>query len=184
MKGYEYMKKSVVLGKRSLLLAMLVGVLGLAVYCNWYLSQESTDQSVTDVLTGSAMGQAMYVNADASSDSGDYFTVTRNNREQARKEATRALEEIINNVKSDSNGVAQATQKAGEIAKGIETESNIETLVKAKGFEDCVAVISDATVSVVVKSAGLLPSDMVQIQEIAKDQTGFSLENIKIIETK
>ena len=178
------MKKSVVLGKRSLLLAMLVGVLGLAVYCNWYLSQKPTEESVTDVLTGSAMGQAMYVNADASSSVEDYFTLTRNNRTKAREEATEALEEIINNVKSDSNAVANATQKAGEIAKSIEIESNVEALVKAKGFADCVAVISDSTVSVVVKSSGLLPSDMVQIQEIAKDQTGFSLENIKIIETK
>ena len=178
------MKTNVIMGKRSLLLALLVGVLALAVYCNWYLSKKPNESSVTDVLTGSAMGQAMYVNADASSTDDDFFATTRNNRAQARKEATEALEEIINNVKSDGSAVADATQKAGEIAKHIETESNIEALIKAKGFADCVAVISDSTVSVVVKSGGLLPSDMVQIQEIAREQTGFSLENIKIIESK
>ncbi len=178
------MKKNAILGKRSLLLAMLVGVLGLAVYCNWYLSNGSQQQSVTDVLTGSTMGQAMYVNADASSTNENYFALTRTQRAKAREEATEALEEIINNVKSDSSGVAEATAKAGVIAKNIEVESNIESLVKAKGFADCVAVISDTSVSVVVKTSGLLPSDMVQIQEIAKEQTGFSLENIKIIESK
>lgn len=167
-------------------MAVLVGVLGLAVYCNWYLSKNPTSgESVTDVLTGSTMGQAMYVNADASSTAeDDYFATTKKQREQARKEATEALNEIINNVKADSGSVADATAKAAEIAKNIERESNIETLVKAKGFSNCVAVVSQDSVSVVVQSEGLLPSEMVQIQEIAKEQTGFSLENIKIIESK
>lgn len=178
------MKTNVIMGKRSLLLALLVGVLALAVYCNWYLSKKPNESSVTDVLTGSAMGQAMYVNADASSSAEDYFTATRNQRAKARQEAKEALEEIVNNVKSDSSAVADASAKSTAIAKSIETESNIETLVKAKGFADCVVVISDTSVSVVVKSSGLLPSDTVQIQEIAREQTGFSLENIKIIESK
>ncbi len=178
------MKKNAIIGKRSVLLAMLVAVLGLAVYCNWYLSHNQTENSVTDVLTGSAMGQAMYVNADTSSAGQDYFSETRSNRAKARQEAKESLEEIINNVKSDSSAVADASAKSTAIAGNIETESNIEALIKAKGFADCVAVISDSSVSVVVKTSGLLPSDMVQIQEIAKEQTGFSLENIKIIESK
>ena len=178
------MKTNVIVGKRSLLLAILVGALALAVYCNWYLSNRPQETSVTDVLTGSAMGQAMYVNADASSSTEDYFTTARNNRAKARQEAKEALDEIVNNVKSDSSAVADASAKSTAIAKSIETESNIETLIKAKGFADCVAVISDSSVNVIVKSSGLLPSDMVQIQEIAKEQTGFSLENIKIIESK
>lgn len=181
------MKKKTFLGKRSLLLAVLVMVLGLAVYFNWHLSANTVaqDTSTPESLTASTMGQAMYVNADASSSqTSDYFASVRQQRAQAREEATAALEEIINNVKSDSQGVADATKKAAEIAKNIETESNIESLVKAKGFEECVAVVSDGSVSVVVKTGALLPGDMVQIQEIAKEQTGFSLENIKIIESK
>ena len=178
------MKIGVILGKRSLLLAILVLVLGVAVYCNWHLSHQSADGSVTNVLTGSAMGQAMYVTADTSSAGEDYFTQTRNQRAKSRQEATEALKEIINNVKSDRSAVADATQKAADIAANIEVESNIESLVKAKGFADCVAVISDHSVSIVVKCDDLIAGDMVQIQEIAKEQTGFSLENIKIIEGK
>ncbi len=162
-------------------------VLGLAVYFNWHLSTNTAveESQNPNSLTASAMGQAMYVNADAtSSTTAEYFSSVREQRAKAREEATMALQEIINNVKSDSQGVASATQKAGEIAKSIETESNIESLVKAKGFADCVAIISDGSVSVVVKTSALLPNDMVQIQEIAKEQTGFSLENIKIIESK
>ena len=181
------MKTTAKIGKRSLLLAILVGVLGVAVYCNWYLSNNPEEQTVTDVLTGSTMGQAMYVNAQADSTQSqedDYFAETRKNREETRKKANEALLEIINNVKSNKDGVEEATKKAGVLAMNMEKETNIETLVKAKGFANCVAVISEEAVSVIVKSSGLLPSDMVQIQEIAREQTGFSLENIKIIESK
>lgn len=179
------MKKNGILRKRSVLLAVLVMVLGAAVYLNWHLSHTATTPApTTDQLTGSVAGQAMYVNAQPTASEDDYFTSVRQQRSKAREEATKQLKEIINNVKSDSNGVAEATKKAGEIALRIETESNIESLVKAKGFADCVAIISDDDVSVVVKTSALLPNDMVQIQEIAKEQTGFSLENIKIIESK
>lgn len=181
------MKKNTAIGKRSILLGALVLVLGAAVYLNWFLSKQPEDRSVTDVLSGSAMGQAVYVNADASSvtSSGeDYFSRTRAERQAAREEATAGLKEIIDNVKSDSSAVAQATEKAAAIAKSIETESNMEALIKAKGFADCVVVMGENSVNIVVKTEGLLASDTVQIQEIAEQESGFSLENIKIIEVK
>ncbi len=178
-------KKSAVLGKRGVILGLLVVVLGLAVYLNWYVSKEETP-SVTDVLTGSALGQAMYVNGDASSvaQTEDYFSLTRTNREEARKQADDKLREIVENVKSDSSAVAEATKERTALAGRIEDESNIEALVKAKGFDDCVVVLSEDSVNVVVKTEGLTGSQTVQIQEIVQGQTKISLENIKIIEAK
>jgi stage III sporulation protein AH len=133
------------------------------------------------------MGQAMYVNADPSEtqeQADDYFTKTRADREKARKEAVEALNEIINNVKSDSQAVADATARSNKIASAIETESNMEALIRAKGFADCVVIMGEDNVSIVVKSDGLLASDTVQLQEIAEQNSGFSLEKIKIIEVK
>ncbi len=174
------------MNKRMLLLAGLVLVLGIAVYFNWHLSQNENSQSATDTMTGSTMGQAVYVNADASSqtDPDDYFVQTRQQREESRKKATDALEEIINHAKSDSSAIADATAKATAIAKGIETESNMEALIRAKGFQECLVIMGEQSVTVVVKTEGLLASDMAQIQEIAEQNSGFSLENIKIIEVK
>ena len=72
-----------------------------------------------------------------------------------------------------------------QLAKDADTESVIENLVKAKGFTECVAVIKDGKVNVIVQVADhLLSSDMLQIQDIAAAQTGFSLDNIIIIEVK
>jgi stage III sporulation protein AH len=87
-------------------------------------------------------------------------------------------------VKSDSSAVADATARSNQIASNIEAESNMESLIRAKGFADCVVVMGEGNVSVVVKTDGLLASDTVQIQEILEQNSGFSLENIKIIEVK
>ncbi len=180
------MKKSIV-SKRSALLAVLVLALGAAVYLNLHLSREEVGQTTPEVPGGSAMGQAVYVNGDSSAvtqDEEDYFVKARKDRKTAREEAVAALKKIIDDPRSDKNAVADATTKSATIAKHIETESNIETLVKAKGIADCVAVIGEEAVSIIVKTDGLLASDTMQIQEIAQQNTEFSLENIKIIEVK
>lgn len=76
----------------------------------------------------------------------------------------------------------EALGKMISIAGNIEIESNVETMVKAKGFEDCLAVVNGDNVNVVVKTSGLLTNEVAQIREIAMSETGFSPENIKIIE--
>lgn len=181
------MKQKTLVSKRTLLLGVLVVVLGMAVYLNWYLSKNPVDSSVTDTLSGGAMGQAVYVNADAPAESQqetDYFSKTRTERKTARDEALAALEKIINNVKSDKTEVAEATKKSVRIAEDVAVESNMESLIKAKGFSDCVVIIGESDVSVIVKTQGLLAGETVQIQEIAEKESGFSLQNIKIIEVK
>ena len=114
-----------------------------------------------------------------------YFKQAREDRAAARQEGLQILKDIISNVKSDSSAVEQATADAVQLAKDADTESVIENLVKAKGFTECVAVIKDGKVNVIVQVADhLLSSDMLQIQDIAAAQTGFSLDNIIIIEVK
>ncbi len=181
------MKKTNRVGKRTLLLGALILLLGLAVYLNWHLSTAPQEQPVADPVSGSMMGQAVFVNADASSEptgASDYFDDTRTRRAAAREETIASFKEIVNNPKADASAVAEATQNAAAVAKNIETESNMESLIRAKGFQDCVVVIGEKAVTVVVKSDGLLPSDTVQIQAIAQETGGFSLEDVKIIEVK
>jgi len=177
-------KQQSIFKKRSILLGILVLVLGIAVYLNWYLSQNQAT-SVTDVLNNNTMGEALYVNADATQKQEEnYFTKARENRKKARDEALQTLKEIIENVKSEPTAVADATEKSVAIAKNIETESNIEELIKAKGFQECVTIIGDLDVTVIVQTEGLLADQTVQIQEIARQESRFSLQNIKIIEVK
>lgn len=55
-------------------------------------------------------------------------------------------------------------------------------MIKAKGFEDCLAVMTGEKINVIVKTPGLLTSEVAQITEIVTQETGFSPENIVIVE--
>lgn len=187
------MKKGAIIGKRQVLLAVLVVALSAAVYLNWQFSNNGGEYDITGALTSSAsyMGDVQYVGnpgdttvSEAQSGAA-YFKKAREDRAAARQEGLQILKDIINNVKSESSAVEKATADAVQLAKDADTESVVENLVKAKGFSECVAIIKDGQINVIVQVADhLLSSDMLQIQDIAATQTGFSLENIKIVEVK
>jgi len=63
-------------------------------------------------------------------------------------------------------------------------ETQIENLVVAKGYADCVAFMSDGGVSVVVSAAedGLQTEDVARITDIVLSETGFTADQIKILE--
>ena len=96
------------------------------------------------------------------------------------------LKSIINNVKSDSDAKAKATEQMTKLTELSKNETAIETLITAKGFDDCVAVLSEKGANIVVKAkkSGLLDSETKQIQDIVMTNSDISLENIKIIEIK
>ena len=187
------MKKGAIIGKRQILLAVLVVALSAAVYLNWQFSKNGGEYDITGALssTTSYLGDVQYVGnpgdttVSEAQSADNYFAQAREDRAAARQEGLQILKDIIGNVKSDSSAVEKATADAVQLAKDADTESVIENLVKAKGFTECVAVIKDGQVNVIVQVADhLLSSDMLQIQDIAAAQTGFSLDNIKIIEVK
>ena len=178
------MKKSFIIGKRQILLGFLILVLGGAVYFNWYLNNNGTNQDVSETITDSNLGDAVFVNANASNNGDEYFSETRKNREEARNKSLESLKEIVDNPKSDSSSVKAASDEAVRISTFSNIESNVESLVKAKGFEDCIAIMSAKDISVLVMCDKLLSSDTIQIQDIAATATGYSYENIKIIEVK
>lgn len=177
------MKKSLIVSKKHIILSVLVVALAAAVYLNWQFGQPSVEN--TEDKTSSYLGAAQYVNGSISqsdTSSNPYFSQTRETRESSRKEKLALLNGIVSNAKSTEEEIKAAKEEIGFITNSIESEANIESLVKAKGFTDCAVVINKDMVTVVVPSEGLLASQTMQIQEIVSSQTGFSIENIKIIE--
>lgn len=177
------MKKSFIIGKRQILLGLLILTLGGAVYLNWYLNNDN-EHNVSETITDSNIGDAIFVNANVSSSGDEYFTETRKNRQEAREESLESLKDIVDNPKSDASSIKTASDEAVRISTFANIESNVESLVKAKGFKDCIAVMSSKDISVLVMCDKLLSSDTIQIQDIAATATGYSYENIKIIEIK
>lgn len=195
------MKKGSIIGKRQIVLAVLVAALGVAVWLNMKYASTDGGFDITGALDSSKyLGDAQYVNnpsvedvtsivsgGDASSAvqtgaaENDYFAEARKNREDTRKEALELLQDTLADVKSDSAAKEKAVEKAAEIASRMDKESAIENLLKAKGFEDAVVMIGDSDVNVIVKADELISSQTMQIQDAVQSQTTVDLNNIKIV---
>lgn len=194
------MKKSVIIGKRQIVLAVLVVALGAAVYLNWRFAGAEGGLDITAGASSEKyFGDATYVNNSAQEEitpvsaaeetpqtEADMSSIARSreSRDKARLESQEMLKEIINDAKSDEESKKAAADSQTQIALDVEKEGLVESLVKAKGFDDCVAIISNGQANVIVQTEGLIEAQMLQIQDIVVSQTGLSLDCVKIHEVK
>ena len=183
----KFMEK---VGRRNLIIAGVVLLIGAAVVLNWVIFanvDSGFDGYDKDSGMSSSYGDET---TDASSTGKDtdvistdsFFSSTQVSRERARDEALEVLQSVVDNASTDDAAKTQALADISQIAKDMEAESNIETLVVAKGFEQCVAVISSGTINVVIKADKLTQSDIAIINEIVYEQSGIKPADVKIVQ--
>lgn len=190
------MKKGKVFGKKQVALAVMTVALAGAVWLNMKYSADgggfAAGSSDTEP-TASYLGEATFVNGNASEETAqtsakaeaeDYFSKTRNERNNTRKEALEELKETISDAKVKDAVKTAAVEKQTELSTRMDTEVSIETLLKAKGFKDVLAVIGDNDINIVIKTEKLSESETVQIQDIATSQSGLTIDKVKIITAK
>ena len=181
-----------VLGKKKWAALALVGVLGLAVYLNYYLT---TDPTLSAGVGTSApeedahLGDATFVGTGVSQPGGqtlaedtrNYFDKARDNRTAAREEALSILQEVLDNASASAEDKKTATDQAAAIAENVLQESKIENLILAKGFPDSVVHIDGDACSVVVQSTDLQQQESLQIMEIVVSQSDVAAEKVQIL---
>ncbi len=185
----DFFKK---MGKRNLIIAGAVIMIGLAVYVNWiFFAGDNKDDSFnydqsagmntnygTTLGTGSSTGNQNSTSADANS----YFSSVQVSRQKARDEALEVLNSVVDNDNATDQVKAEAVAEIRQIASEMENEAKIESLIKTKGYAQCVAVISGENVSIVVQHEGeLSAAALAQINAIVYEQTGISPAGISII---
>ena len=196
-------------GKRQLILASLVLALGAAVYLNWQFAGTMPKTDGGDVPTeSSTLGAAQLVNSNyvetvsdgmeqmeetvgpaAEAQTGTPETVTaaavladaRMTRQTARDEAVELLEDILEDVQADAAVKEAAIREASVIAQNILKETNIESLVQSKGFSECVAYIHDDACTIVVNGDVEDAQNALILRDIAVTETGFAVDQIRII---
>ena len=119
------MKKGSIIGKRQIVLAVLVAALGVAVWLNMkyastdggfdvtgalnsskylgdaqYVNNASVEQSTESVTTSAADGESTAQTTAAAED--DYFAEARENRENTRKEALELIQDTLSDAQADS----------------------------------------------------------------------------------
>ncbi len=175
------------IGKRNLIIACSVLLIGAAVWLNWMLFSQ-TDKNgydgydkpsgnISDTLNGGATDGG----TTATDATNTYFSATQINRQKARDEALEVLQAVVDNVDADETMKNEALAGIAAIADEIQKESNIESLITAKGFEQCVAVLNGDTACIVVQAEVLQPSQLAQINAIVYEQTGITPAGVTII---
>ena len=169
------------IGKRNLIIAGAVALIGAAVILNFVMFGGAPKDGYSGYdepsgLTGNGEGE---MNA-----SDTYFASAQVSRQRARDEAMEVLQGVIEDENSGEEAKATALADIAKMAEDMEAEANVETLVMSKGFEQCVAVISDNGISVVVDVAetALTPAQIAQINTIVYEQTGITPDKTVIIE--
>lgn len=182
-------------GKKQIVLASLVLALGAAVYLNWQfagtggLPVGDTSSSSSELGAAQLVNNAYVETATGPTESSSAETAAttlseaRVNRQSSRDEAIELLDKVLKDVESDSGAKEEAVEQASAIAQNILKETNIENLLQAKGYTDSVAYITSESCDIVV-SGEIGEADGLIIQEIVMEQTGFTVDKIKIIGTK
>lgn len=110
-----------------------------------------------------------------------FFATYRTDRINTRNQEIMYLDAIINNESSTNEAKKTAEDKKVSLVQTMELELVIEGLIKAKGFDDVVVTNTTNNVNVIVKSAELTAGEVSQIVSVIEEQTGKSIDNIKII---
>ena len=160
------------INKRHLTLAGLVVVVAVAGYVN--VSQlEGTVETIAPIESGEENNQA-----------DDEYTLAIMERDKKRSESISVYKEILNNSNCDAETKNNAQKMLTASAKYISDENTIENNIRAKGIEKSVVFIDETGVRTIVYETKLNEENVSQIKDIIENISGFSAENIKIIENK
>ena len=175
------------LGRRNIIIACSVFLIGAAVLLNWILfSGSNTNDGYNgyDQPSGNISDNLDNNNRDNTSttdSTATYFSATQISRQKARDEALEVLQAVVDNPESGETVKNEALAGISAIAEEIQKEANIESLITAKGFEQCVAVLNGDTASIVVSADTLQPAQIAQINAIVYEQTGIAPIGVTII---
>ena len=176
-------------GKRNLIIACAVVLIGGAVWLNWLFFSNGDDGYDYTGNTGmsgeldNSKNPTSGGNTDVSStDTDSYFTTAQVSRQRARDEALEVLNAVVGNASATDEVKAEAVAEITKISLEMEQEADIESLLISKGFEKCVAVINGETASIVVKCTETLsPAQLAQINASVYEVAGIEPINITIV---
>lgn len=189
--------RMIVLRRRQITAFSLLILIGIAGYLNWSFQQDAVDPEVASVYNEvtKKLGEAQMVNADAAqsdataasaapTSTNDYFAQAKLERDVKRSESMDMLTGIINAQDTDKEARSRAEDEIHRLADYTEKETMTENMIKAKGFSETVVFMGENLISIAVKSEGLNEIDAAVLQDIAVSATGYTAEQVKIVEIK
>ena len=184
----EFFTKS---GKKNLIIACAVILIGAAVWLNWaFFSKDANDGYTYSGSTGMSGELDNSKNptsgneeeTDKKTNSDSYFSTVHVSRQRARDEALEVLNAVVDNANATDEVKAEAVAEIAKLSLEMQQESDIESMITSKGFEKCIAVINGESASIVVQcGVELTPAQLAQINTAVYEITGIEPVNITIV---
>lgn len=176
--------------KKNIIAAAVLLVVCTGIYMNWMYSNAQNVADLTDTLDAETVlsSDGLILDTNNSGDNmnvtTDYFAAVRLSRQEARDSAVNLLQEAM---AYGSDGEQQ--ESSAQLDKIVQTalcEAQIESLIIAKGYADCVAYMSDTGISVAVASpeGGMQSADVAVIADIVITQSGFGMDDIRVVDVQ
>lgn len=176
--------------KKNLIAAAVLLVVCAGIYMNWMFTNAQSVANLTDTLDAekvmSENGIILELNQPVSGElenntTSDYFAAVRLSRQEARDSAVSLLQEAMSY--GDSAGVDPQAQLELIVQTAL-CEAQIESLIIAKGYADCVAYMTETGISVAVAApeGGMQQADVAVIADIVIAQSGFTMDQIRVVE--
>ncbi|MBQ8440434.1 MAG: SpoIIIAH-like family protein [Clostridia bacterium] len=169
------------IGKRNLIIACAVLLIGAAVWLNFILFSGNDKNEGYDGYDQPSGNISDSLNNSQDDAENTYFSATLVSRQKARDEALEVLQAVVDNVEASETVKNEALAGISAIADEIQKEANIESLITAKGFEKCVAVLNGDKASIIVSADSLQPAQIAQINTIVYEQAGIEPSGVTII---
>ena len=150
--------------KKIIVLVSMVALLVLTGCLNYFLNRPKSSEADSN-------GTTMYT---------DYFTSSRNDREQARNQTVMENNAIIKSESASAEAKANAEKELAQLVAGMETEQRLETLIKALGYEACLVSVGAQNINVILKSEKLTDQEVAQILDIIMTETDKTAANVRI----
>lgn len=164
--------------KRNAVILTAILFVGVAVYLNWSYGQKESQSALVGKKEKSENVSKTGENQT------DYFANVRLNRQNARLEASAALETVSKSEGVDQKTIDAAAEEMVKISKWTAKEAELESMITAKGFSQCVVFMSDEGVTVTVSKteSGLSGADTAKITDIITSQTDYTADKLTVIE--
>ncbi len=185
------------IGKKNLVIASAVVLIGVAVLANWLIFRDNNGgydynggdgmvgilDNTKDPTSGDTSNEQGTTSPDTDTSSDSYFSSIQVSRQRARDEALEVLQAVIDNASATEDVKAEAAAEISQISLEMQQEANIESILVSKGFEKCVAVISGDSANIVVKSEDgkLTPAQLAQINAVVYEQAAIEPINVSIV---
>lgn len=164
--------------KAIILCGLFVAVLAVG-YANYMLTTGAAGAG------GTKAGDGVEISATADgtggTDAADAFSEYKEKRTATRAQEMSYIDAVVTSAETDDQTKAEAQKQKLALAANMETELVTEGIIKTKMGVDSVVTVQEGSVNVVVNQSELTDSEVAQIVEIMKSETGEDPTNIKIM---